>query len=317
MQDVLASACPQLGAYVGAEGLVGPCVHFAQQAHGLDLHAAVDEGHAAGLRQGVLHVVQAVVDGHRVLAGRIAHHAQVGVREQVVDDLDVALEYRLDLVFLLDGLTLVFNARLQVGDVVADGEEAGGDIVLVVDGNEAELVEQFFLALHRLGSPLLGGDAGRCDYLRGIVVVGLGQGKPRLCIQNVAEGDALLQDGFALALEHFAGAVVQVGNDAVLVEDEDAHQGRVEDGPVARGALLGLAFQNLLCIAHKKERQSSDIDRLFQKGVKRLGHRESAVREHPLGFIPDSGIYAKLHRGGFCGASFLRDHVLLLWGGIL
>ena len=207
------ATCTYGGLDVGRLLLVDAVVHVGKHVHALALVAVVNERHAAGLREHELLAAYLVVDGQCVLFGRIACQTHGALLQNVVDVGDVAAQLLVLLLQLVFGHGELLLFLHHGSDVAAEDEGAQRLAMVAADGCFA-LFDVF---------------AELADASLHVVVV-------ELQVVNVQPGP--LQDGARL--------LVDARQPALLVEEQNAEHGGVEDGPVAQLQCLGGALLYLL-----------------------------------------------------------------------
>ena len=160
------------------------------------------------------------VDRQCVGAGRVGDLTDVGIADGGVDNLGVLSLLVAQCVDLLLPFLLQVFAADQRGDVAAEGEDAQHLARIVVDGHQAEL------GYHVVA-----------DGLGGLVSVHVFQ-ILHVDVEHRMDVNALLNGFLGIVSKDVAGLGVDVDEPAVLVEEDDAQNRGVEDGPVAQRALF-------------------------------------------------------------------------------
>ena len=83
------------GHHLHAERFLRTVVHLAQQVHDAFLRTLVNQCHATGLGQFVLHMAEIVFDTQRMGFWRIVHHAHAADLQEVVGMVDIVVELML------------------------------------------------------------------------------------------------------------------------------------------------------------------------------------------------------------------------------
>ena len=155
------------------------------------------------------------VDSQCVGVGRVGDLADVGIADGGVENLDILSLLVAQRVNLLLAFLLQVFAVDRRGDVAAEGEDAQHLAGIVVDGHQAEL-----------------GYLVVADGLGGLISVHVFQ-ILYVDVEHRMDVNFLFNDFLGIASEDVAGLGVDVDETAVLVEEDDAQNRGVEDGPVA------------------------------------------------------------------------------------
>ena len=114
-------------------------------------------------------------------------------------------------------------------------------VVVVVDRHQPDLITDAPRATDALDLTLVEWDGVEVDELRGVIAVGLFE-RAVAEVEDIAQRHVFVDDLVLFATEYLAGLRVDVLEIAVLVEQENAQHGGIEDRPVAQGALFFETF---------------------------------------------------------------------------
>ena len=164
--------------------------------------------------------VGASVDSQCVGVGRVGYLTYIGIADGGVDNIGILSLFVEQLVDLF----LVFHLQVFVAfrhsDVAAEGEYAQHLTGIVVDSHQTELCYHVMT-----------------DCLGSLISVHVFQ-ILHIYVEHRMDVNALFNDFFSIACEDVAGFGIDVYELAFLVEEDNAQNRGVEDGPVAQRALF-------------------------------------------------------------------------------